>query len=221
MLKRLPTDDAVVLYIDFSRLRAAGILQMLDGSKVGEDPEYQNFVRKTDFDYKQDLDAVMVAFAPMGKYMLLKGRFDWKSLKSYVQAGDGRCNNSFCKLAGSTPEKRISFFPLQSNLMAMAVSNDDVAALRMNTVTERPDAEIPARTDLAFDSAFGGEVRAEPSGRHTDVRAQPGARPRGHPGGTPGRGSLRRQAECELFQRCRCQRSGGGTEQDHRTYYAN
>ena len=144
MLKRLPTDNAVVLYIDFTRLRAGGILQMLDGSKVGEDPEYQNFVRKTDFDYKQDLDAVMVAFAPMGKYMLLKGRFDWKSLKSYVQASDGRCNNSFCKLAGSTPDKRISFFPLQSNLMAMAVSDDDVAALRMNTLTERPDTEIPA-----------------------------------------------------------------------------
>ena len=86
MLKRLPTDDAVVLYIDFSRLRAGGILQMLDGSKVGEDPEYQSFVRKTDFDYKQDLDAAMVAFAPKGKYMLLRGRFDWKSLKSYVLA---------------------------------------------------------------------------------------------------------------------------------------
>src|SRR5260370_13508713 len=85
----------------------------------------------------------MGAFAPMGKYMLLKGRFDWKSLKSYVQGSDGRCNNSFCKLAGSTPEKRISFFPMQSNLMAMAVSDDDVAALRMNTVTERPDTEIP------------------------------------------------------------------------------
>jgi hypothetical protein len=129
MLRRLPTEDALVVYIDFAALRRAGILQMLDGSKVGEDPEYQNFVRQTDFDYKQDLDAVMVAFAPMGKYMLLKGRFDWKSLKNYVHGSDGRCNNSFCKLAGSTPEKRISFFPMQSNLMAMAVSDDDVAAL--------------------------------------------------------------------------------------------
>ena len=143
MLKRLPTDDAVVLYIDFSRLRAGGILPLLDGSKVGEDPEYQSFVRKTDFDYKQDLDAAMVAFAPKGKYMLLKGRFDWKSLKSYVQGNEGRCNNSFCKLPGSSPEKRISFFPMQSNLMAMAVSDDDVAALRMNTVDARADAEIP------------------------------------------------------------------------------
>jgi hypothetical protein len=143
MLKRLPTDDAVVLYLDFSRLRAGGILQMLDGVKVGEDPEYQSFVRKTDFDYKQDLDAAIVAFAPRGKYMLLKGRFDWKSLKSYVLDNDGRCNNSFCKLAGSSPEKRISFFPMQANLMAMAVSDDDVGALRMNAVDQHPDAEIP------------------------------------------------------------------------------
>ncbi len=143
MLKRLPTDDAVVLYIDFSRLRAGGILELLDSSRVGEDPEYRSFVRQTDFDYKQDLDAAMVAFAPKGKFMLLKGRFDWKSLKSYVQGNDGRCNNSFCKMAGSSPEKRISFFPMQSNFMAMAVSDDESGALRMNTVDARGDAEIP------------------------------------------------------------------------------
>ena len=142
MLKRLPTDDAVVLYIDFSRLRAGGILQLLDGSKVGEDPEYQSFVRSTDFDYKQDLDAAIVAFAPKGRYMLLKGRFDWKSLIAYVHANDGKCNNSFCRLAGSSPEKRISFFPMQSNIMAMAVSDDDVAALRMNDVDQIGRAHV-------------------------------------------------------------------------------
>jgi len=143
LLKRLPTEDAIVLYIDFGRLRSGGILQLLDGSKVSEDPEYRSFVSKTDFDWKQDLDAAMIAFAPKGKYMLLRGRFAWNNLKSYVLASDGRCNNSFCKLAGSSPEKRISFFPMQSNLMAMAVSDDDVGALRMNMVDDRPDAEIP------------------------------------------------------------------------------
>jgi hypothetical protein len=143
MLKRLPTDDAVVLYIDFSRLRAGGIPQLLDGAKVGEDPEYKSFVRQTDFNYKEDLDTAMIAFAPRGKYMLLRGRFDWKSLKAYALSNDGRCNNSFCKMLGSSPEKRISFFPMQAHLMAMAVSDDDVAALRMNTVDARADAEIP------------------------------------------------------------------------------
>src|SRR5260370_20881649 len=84
----------------------------------------------------------MVAFVPRGKYMLLRGRFDWKSLKSYVLGSGGRCNNSFCKLAGSSPEKRISFFPMQSSLMAMAVRDDDVGALRMNTVDAPADTEI-------------------------------------------------------------------------------
>jgi hypothetical protein len=143
MLRRLPTGDGVVLYIDFTRLRAGPILPLLAGSKVSEDPEYRSFVQQTDFDYKQDLDAAMVAFAPKGKYMLLKGRFDWKSLIAYVHTSGGRCNNSFCQIAGSSPEKRISFFPMQTNLMAMAVSDDDVAALRMNTVDPRADAEIP------------------------------------------------------------------------------
>jgi hypothetical protein len=143
MLKRLPTDDAVVAYIDFRQLRAAGILKLLDGAKVGEDPEYQRFVRKTDFDYKQDLETAIVAFAPAGKFMLLKGQFDWSSLKSYVQGENGTCNNSFCQMAGSTPERNISFFPLLTGLMAMAVAKDETAALRLNTVDTRPEREIP------------------------------------------------------------------------------
>jgi hypothetical protein len=143
MLKRLPVDDAVVAYVDVSRLRAAGLLELLDGAKMGEELEYREFVRKTEFDYKQDLDAVMISFAPRGKYMLLKGRFDWRSLTSYVTGNDGRCNNSFCRMPGSLPERRISFFPMQPNTMALAVSDDESAALRMNQVDSRPAAEVP------------------------------------------------------------------------------
>ncbi len=143
MLKRLPTDDAVIVYIDFARLRSGGILQLLDGSKVGEDPEYRAFVRKTDFDYKQDLETALLAFAPSGKFMLLKGRFDWKSLIGYVNTNDGHCNNSFCRLSGSTPERHISFFPVQSNLMALAVSPEEDAAHRLNEIDPRPEQEVP------------------------------------------------------------------------------
>ena len=144
MLRRLPIDDSVVLFLDFAALRNGGILQMLDGSKVGEDPEYRSFVEKTEFDYKQDLDTAMVAFSPKGKYMLLRGRFDWKSLASYVRGVDGTCNNSFCRMTGSTADRRISFFPLQSDMMALAVSPEEAAALNMNTVDSRPERELPA-----------------------------------------------------------------------------
>jgi hypothetical protein len=142
MLKRMPVQDALIVYIDFSELRRAGLLALLDGSKVGEDPEYKRFVRQTEFDYKQDLDSALVAFSPAGKYMLLRGRFEWTSLKKYVQAEDGSCNNLLCRMNGSVPDRHISFLPVQSNLMALAVANDESAALRMTEIASGADPEI-------------------------------------------------------------------------------
>jgi hypothetical protein len=143
MLKRLPTADAVVLFIDVAQLRRANILDLLDNAKVGQDPEYQQFIRKIEFDFRKDLDSALLSIAPGGNYMLLKGRFEWKALKDYAISVDGKCNNSVCRLVGSTPERRISFFPLQPNLMALAVSQDESAATRMNDVAKGPDPEAP------------------------------------------------------------------------------
>jgi hypothetical protein len=143
LLKRLPTSNALVLYVDFSALRRAHVLGILENQKITEDPEYQDFVRKTDFDYKQDLDTALVAFAPAGKFLLLRGRFDWKSLRSYVESESGSCYNTLCRMPGSTQDRRISFFPLQSNLMALAVSDDDSAALRMQTSSAGPEQDVP------------------------------------------------------------------------------
>ena len=143
LLQRMPLQDAMVVYIDFSELRRGGVLALLDGSKVGEDPDYKRFVYQTEFDYKQDLDSALVAFAPAGKYMLLRGRFEWSSLKKYVQDQSGSCNNLLCRMGGSVPERHISFLPVQSNLMALAVSSDESAALRMTEVASSRDPEIP------------------------------------------------------------------------------
>ena len=74
-----------------------------------------------------DLDNAMVAFAPNAKYFLVKGRFDWKSLRSYVEGQSGECINSLCRVTGSAPDRRISFLPVRRDLMAMAVSRDEYA----------------------------------------------------------------------------------------------
>jgi hypothetical protein len=143
LLKRLPRGGALIVYVDFDALRRAGFLQLLYGTKVGTDPEYESFVRKTQFDYRKDLDAAMISFAPDGKYLLLKGRFDWKSLQAYVDDENGQCYNLLCRMAGSAPERQISFFPVQSGLMALAVSADDGAALRMGSAAPGPAEEAP------------------------------------------------------------------------------
>jgi hypothetical protein len=147
LLARLPTATAMVLAVDFDQLRRAGILQLLDKSKTAEDPDYVSFVQKTNFNYRVDLDRAVAAFAPTGKFLLLAGRFDWKALRAYAASQGGHCDGDLCRMQGSTPERRISFFPLRSGLMALAVSPDDSAALRLNTPgspasVRPPDAPI-------------------------------------------------------------------------------
>jgi len=143
LLARLPSANALVFSIDFQQLRSAGILQLLDRSKTAEDPDYVSFVQKTNFNYRVDLDLAVAAFASTGKYLLLTGRFDWKALRAYAASEGGRCEGDLCRMQGSTPERRISFFPLRSNLMALAVSPDDSAALRLNTATAPAESRVP------------------------------------------------------------------------------
>ena len=144
IVKRLPTRDALVLYIDFDALRRAGVLKILDSSSAGEDADYRRFVEKTQFDYRRDLDSAVVSFAPTGKYMLVRGRFDWSSLHRYARDQGGNCVNAFCRMQGSQPDRQISFFRLQSGLMGLAVSTDDYAARRLSETPSGPDPEIPA-----------------------------------------------------------------------------
>jgi hypothetical protein len=141
-LKRLPQRDAVLIYIDFRRLRA-GIPGLIDSSKVTEDPDYQEFARKIDLDWKRDLDSVMLAIAPSGKFMIVDGRFDWNSLRAYAQGAGGECYGPVCRVNGSTPERRISFLPVRDNVMALAVSTDEWAARTLQGEAPGPDAELP------------------------------------------------------------------------------
>ncbi len=143
-LERMPTQDAAVLYIDFGALRTAGVLKMLAGSKVAEEPEYRVFVMKTGFDYTRDLDAAMACFAPHARYLVVKGRFDWNSLEAYAREQGGGCRNALCRMNGSTPERKISFFPLRPDLMGLAVSADDSAAVALQAAARgRRSLAIP------------------------------------------------------------------------------
>jgi hypothetical protein len=143
-LQRLPTQDAAVFYVDFAALRKGGVLEMLAGSKVAEEPEYKVFVMKTEFDYTRDLDAVLACFTPRAKYLVVKGRFDWNSLEAYAREQGGTCRDALCRMSGSTPERKISFFPLRPDLMGLAVSPDDSAAIDLeSTATRRRALELP------------------------------------------------------------------------------
>ena len=131
----LPTDNAVVVYIDADAIRRSGILNMIAGSKAAEELEYQQFVDQTLFDYRQDLNAVAVAFKEHQVFIAARGNFHWKNLMDYALQQGGMCRNSFCTAPGSRPSRRVSFYPLKPNLMALAVSSDDLGAY---SVARRP-----------------------------------------------------------------------------------
>ncbi len=124
----LPDRDGTVLAMDIGRLRRAGLLSAVAGSGVAQEPEYVAFVQDTGFDYAADLDQLTAWFGPGSVCMLLRGRFDWDRLRQYAAKQGGTCQNSFCRMEGSTPQRRISFFPLSRSVMALAVGPDEWAA---------------------------------------------------------------------------------------------
>jgi hypothetical protein len=122
LIQCLPPDDAAHVYLNVSALRASGILDLLAGSKAAEDPDYQRFVDQTGFDYREDLDEVAAAFLRGNVYLALRGHFNWKKLNDYAAAQGGFCRNTVCEMPATDPNRHISFYPLRSNVLALAVS---------------------------------------------------------------------------------------------------
>jgi hypothetical protein len=131
LVQLLPANNATIIYVDVDALRHSGFLQRLAGSKVTEDPEYRQFVHDTKFDYREDLSAVAAAFKGGSEYFAVRGRFHWSDLKNYALGQNGSCHDNYCIMTGSRPNRRISFYPLKSDVLAMAVSSDDFAAYQI------------------------------------------------------------------------------------------
>ncbi len=142
LLRRLPSDGAVLVSIDFRELRRTEVLGAFGESKVTQEPEYRAFVGQTGFDYLNDLDSALISFHSSGTYFLLRGRFNWKALEAYAVHQGGTCRDSFCRVGGSVPERKISFFPLRRNVMALAVGADASAAAKLQTAGPRL-ADVP------------------------------------------------------------------------------
>jgi hypothetical protein len=123
LLQCLPLDRSVQVYVDVGQLRTSGLLDVIAGSKASEEADYRGFVDQTGFDYRTDLDAVAAVFLHGDVYMAAKGRFDWKRLSQYAQAQQGQCLNGVCNMPASQPNRYISFYQVNSKVLAFAVSS--------------------------------------------------------------------------------------------------
>ena len=128
LVARLPTEDSVQVFIDVQALRQAGLLELLAGSRAVEETDYRRFVNSTGFDYREDLDALLVSKRPGDLYCLLRGRFNWDQLKDYTTSVGGTCRNAFCFVQSDRPGHFVSFYALLPNVLALAIAPSPQAA---------------------------------------------------------------------------------------------
>ena len=143
----LPDKEGALIYVDVDAVRKSGILDMIAGSKAAEEADYKEFVAQTGFDYKHDLDAIAVTMRGGQMFFTARGRFAWDKLSAYAGKQGGACKNTYCVVDGSQPRRRISFYRLRSNLIALAVSTDDMAAYQITRNASKvspftPDAPL-------------------------------------------------------------------------------
>lgn len=170
LLLTLPLSGAVKLYIDADALRAARLLDSVSGPSASEEPDYRRFVEETGFDYRKDLNAAAASFLNGDVYMAVRGHFDWKRLSEYTSAQHGQCSGSFCSMPASKPSRYISFYPLRTNVLALAVSTDQRAAARIVAPQANATATDPqAASAPVWISAPGASFRdlsGLPDGSH-------------------------------------------------------
>jgi hypothetical protein len=144
LIRYLPPGEGVILYLDLRALRNSGILDRITGSPVAQEPEYRAFVKQTGFDYRQDLDSVLARFTPVNTYLILTGRFQWNDLREYVLNSQGKCRNGYCQMAGSEPNRKISFLALNSRILGLAVGASPGAAYDFGIKRPRSGEAPPA-----------------------------------------------------------------------------
>lgn len=143
LLSVLPARDAALVYVDIAALRDGGILDLIAGSRTAEEADYRRFVDETGFDYRTDLDAASAALVGNESYFVLRGRFQWKQLENYAISQGGECHYTVCSMPASAADRSISFFPLLTNVLALAVSPDPKAVTRIG-IGANKDGNNPA-----------------------------------------------------------------------------
>jgi len=123
-VSHLPTSDGIFVIAE------GAVVKKIAGEAGGEEAEYKEFVDKTGFDYRRDLDRLVAVIGEPHSYYVVSGRFDWKKISAYV----GSCVKGVCSMPASQPGKYISLMQLGSGAIAIAVSPKQFAVGEMEAV---------------------------------------------------------------------------------------
>lgn len=143
MQERLPTDVHAVVGIDFSALRKGGMMnRLLPEATSIEEQDYRNFVSLTGFDYRSDLDYVLLGFKDDARFVLANGHFDWAAIMKYAELNEGSCKFGFCRMGSSVNGRHISYFAQRNNVIALGIGPDEWSANALEEKYEWQQAEL-------------------------------------------------------------------------------
>ena len=145
MLALLPTQDATIFFVDVDALRCAGVLGLITGSKHTQEPDYQEFVRQTRFDYANSLQRIAGAADGNQVFLVIRGRFDWSKLRQYAIAHGGRCTKSICSALTSKSGDWMSLVLIQGDVIGVALSSNATAAEALRPAGRRLAEPPPLR----------------------------------------------------------------------------
>jgi hypothetical protein len=182
LVSYLPAEDALIGWVDVRAIQASGMLDVLGQTRVVEEADYRDFVEQTGFNYRDDLQAFGFSLRSdpasheRDVFAVAHGSFDWKKIFRYAKAHGAECAQAFCHVAGSHPGRYLSFYPLRSDLIALAVSSDPYGAL---LVGRRPGAKpLPVPAQPVWLIASAQALRSKellPDGTHAFASALDGA----------------------------------------------
>jgi hypothetical protein len=138
--------DATVFDARVELVRRAGMLDIVRGTTGHADPDYTRFVHETEFDYWKDLDAVAGSVSNGVTLLVVKGRFNWDRIRSYVQRQGGECEGNGCQLRGSGSGKWISTVRIQRNVLGIALGSSKSLSNEIHPGQRAITGELPAHS---------------------------------------------------------------------------
>jgi len=192
VLAELPTDAPAIGYIDVDALRKSqgsplSALLGLSGNKASGDPEYQQLVRETGFDYTRDLDEGAIAFWPENTgepgggasaenraFIIADGRFDEKKIRAYaLKSGKAHASGAqtIYEIPGAPP---VSFEFLSPGRIAIT-SGAGSAELLAKARPAPPDPALKAGIDRLAGAPIFAMARADrmPKGFYAGLSKSP------------------------------------------------
>jgi hypothetical protein len=159
MVALLPHRDMTTAFLNVHVLRRAKLLTLLQGSRLGQEGDYQQFVRDTGFDYARDIDVLAARGDGQQIFFVIRGTFDWSRLRAYAGQHGGSCDTVFCKVPTSRPGRWASYLSIQPDVIGLALSSDPANVLLLSP---RRIENAPAIPPQAVWVSVGHSVISDP-----------------------------------------------------------